>query len=91
MTISFSSNTPRNQLLLIVFICFGCGLVFDVSGFVHPPMSGRFSSLKKMVKLSSALAVTKDDLLGAQKMVDDLIREKACGTLKNIYTKDRMV
>lgn len=67
-------------LVLVTVSSSSTTTIIGVSSFTLPTQAF-IRSVHKMSKLSTALtAVTKDDLLGAQDMIDTMLREKACGT-----------
>ena len=57
------------------FALFAIASIASCSAFTPPAAFG----VKRSA--TTSLAVTKDDLAGAQKMIDEIIYEKACGPL----------
>lgn len=52
----------------------------SVGAFVRQPSVSKYIQQSlRMTTTASTMAVTKEDLLGAQGMVDKLLVEKACG------------
>jgi L-ascorbate peroxidase len=62
-----------------IIVAISCLVMAD--SFVQPSAFGAKKSVTTALDVATTLDVTKDNLLGAQKMIDDIIYEKACGPI----------